>query len=505
MSKISHEPFDDDSPAEPGRAAGHVRALRARRRQFGLRHIMGASVVVGLVFAAIAHAVKTNEPADAMLAVFAVAAAVTALGLSMALRLERWSAVGWMLAVLAPTAAALATVWSDDDKTAPIGLACFLLPMLIGTMIQLVRRVRAAHQETLLWVLALAAERGRPLGPAVAALAAQSSGRNRARLRQLTECLERGLTLPEAFDFVPRLAPSSARLVVRVGHDCGALAKALHEAATGRSARPPGWQSFSARIAYLCFVMIAVQVAIGVVMFWILPRFEAIFNDFQVPLPAITITLIRGTNLVAGGILLPIFAALELFVLLALPFLFAADDPPLGDRAPNPGIRWLTGLVFAPYGVVLVLRWIGSLFDRFFFRRHSVLVLRCMAMVIDAGRPIGAGLRTMAVAYPMVWVRDRLVGVSIATEQGHDWIEALRHFGLIGAGDFALLESARRAGNLSWALRELAEGSARRLAYTMQAFSQAGMATLLLAIGGFVGFVAVAFFMPLVRLIERLT
>jgi type II secretory pathway component PulF len=143
--------------------------------------------------------------------------------------------------------------------------------------------------------------------------------------------------------------------------------------------------------------------------------------------------------------------------------------------------------------------------DRLFLRRHAVLILRCLAMVVEAGRPIGAGLATMALNYPAKWVQERLVGVHLLCEQGHDWVDALWRFGLITRTDLALLESARRAGNLPWALRELADGSARRLGYRLQAIGQIALTLLLLTLGAFVGLVAVAYFLPLVRLIESLT
>jgi general secretion pathway protein F len=143
--------------------------------------------------------------------------------------------------------------------------------------------------------------------------------------------------------------------------------------------------------------------------------------------------------------------------------------------------------------------------DRLFLRRHSIMVLRCLAMIVEGGRSIDLGFQILARWYPATWVRERLAGVYLAVNQGHDWLGSLRAFGLIGGTDAALLDSARRAGNLSWALRELAEGSARRLEYRLQVFGQILFTLTLLVIGTLVGFLAVAYFSPLVMLIQRLT
>ncbi len=222
--------------------------------------------------------------------------------------------------------------------------------------------------------------------------------------------------------------------------------------------------------------MLVLQSIVGFILYFIIPKFEAIFNDFGMPLPGVTVATIEASHWVSDGWILPIVTVLEWLVLLYLPFAFAG---------------------YAEMRVPII--------DRIFLRRHAILILRCLAMVVEAARPIGVGLGTLAVAYPAKWVRERLAGVYLMTEQGHDWVDALWRFGLITRTDYALLESARRADNLPWALRELAEGSARRLGYRLQAIGQIGLTLLLLALGAFVGFVAVAYFLPLVHLIERLT
>ena len=125
--------------------------------------------------------------------------------------------------------------------------------------------------------------------------------------------------------------------------------------------------------------------------------------------------------------------------------------------------------------------------------------------VAEAQKLLLQALKTLAESYPTIWVRERLAGVYLAAEQGHDWIDALHRFGLIRRTDVALLESARRAGNLPWALRELADSSSRRLQYRLQAFGQVLLTLALLGVGVFIGFIAVAYFYPLVRLIEGLT
>src|SRR5947209_8428504 len=188
------------------------RALRASRQQFGLRHLMGLSVVLGVVFAAVAQAVKSREAVDVILAGLACGGAISVLGAFLALRLERGNGIGWALVGLGPTGLAVTLVGAsaEFDPFLMVVVILYILPVLVGSIYHVATRLRAAQQEAMLWVLALAAERGRPLGPALRALAGQSLGNGRLRLLRVAECLDHGLALPDALDFVPRSAPASA-------------------------------------------------------------------------------------------------------------------------------------------------------------------------------------------------------------------------------------------------------------------------------------------------------
>jgi type IV pilus assembly protein PilC len=484
MSSFLEEGEDESREENRKARADASKPWRTKRQQFGLRHLMILSVPLAVDFAACAQAYRTGSDTDAILAVIVTGLSVFALGVFLTQRLGRFGWMGWLLICLGPVAATVALVRAstgpvasatDDDNWLSVCAVLYELPVLLGVVFYLIGRRRKAEQETLLWVLALAADRQRPLGPAVAAVAEQTTGVYRVRARHLAECLDHGMPLSEALDFVTHSVPATAKVLIRVGAESGALAEALKDAASGRSASPAGWQTFGSKVGYLCLVLVFLQAIMAKLFYQVTPMFEAIFRDFGVALPQVTIAIIGISRWAATGFAMPILALLEGFLLIYLPFALSGY-----------------GNLHVPF------------LDRVFLRRHSVLVLRCLAMTVEGDRPIGQGLQILARRYPTSWVRERLAGVYLATSQGHDWIEALRHFALINGGDVALLESSRRAGNLPWALRELAEGSARKLSYRLQAMSQVMLTFVLLAIGLLVGLAAVAYFYPLVQLIERL-
>jgi type II secretory pathway component PulF len=472
--------FDELPADEPtARIAALSELPRQRRRsQFGLRHLMILSVVLAIDSAAGVQAYKSEMIADLILFILITGLTAGIAGGVLAFRSSRWGFVGWAVFSIAPTVGAVGMVGASSDWNPLLMIAAglFVLPVLVGAAIHITARRKQARQEALLWVLALAADRERPLGNALKALGQQSTGGDRRYADRLAECLDHGLTLPDALDFVRGSVSPQARLMTRIGYEAGTLAPALRHAASPRSARTAGWQSFGSKVAYFCLVLLVIQIISGFIFYFILPKLEAIYRDFGMGLPEMTMFVVSIGSWLRNWFVLPVVAIFEGLLLIYLPMAFSGYSE-----------------LHVPY------------VDRLFLRRHSIMVLRCLAMIVEGGRSIDLGFQILARWYPATWVRERLAGVYLAVNQGHDWIGSLRAFGLIGGTDAALLDSARRAGNLSWALRELAEGSARRLEYRLQVFGQILFTLTLLAIGTLVGFLAVAYFSPLVMLIQRLT
>ena len=143
---------------------------------------------------------------------------------------------------------------------------------------------------------------------------------------------------------------------------------------------------------------------------------------------------------------------------------------------------------------------------RFLMRRkHTADIMDNLAMAVENQRTIDAGLQTLVQSYPIGSIRARLSQVSADVQAGVSWSESLQSRGLIRQSDLAVLQAAERAGNLSWAMREMADSNRRRLAYRMNVLVQTIFPPVVLCIGAVVLFIVVALFLPLITLIERLS
>jgi type II secretory pathway component PulF len=356
-----------------------------------------------------------------------------------------------------------------------VGGVTILFAVAIGAGV-ILARARTTQQDSLLWILAIAAERNMPLAPTVASFADQYRGRYRRRIMNLAAQLNWGCSLPEALERVPRVVSRDAVLMAHVGMETGRLPQALRAAASTRSSQLPIWTAIASRFAYLLALLLAIQTICGFLLYFIVPKFEAIFKDFGLELPPMTRGLIEASHMIIRyGLVTAWFPPLEILMLIFLPFSFAG---------------WVN------YDV--------PFFDRLLKRRHLALILRSLALAVEAGKPIEQGLTILASHYPTWWVRRRLIKVDEQVRHGGSWIDALWRQGMIRATDAEVLSSASEVGNLDWAMRELAETGERRLAYRFQAFIQTLFPLVVVGFGLVVFFLAVAFFAPLVDLIRRL-
>ena len=349
----------------------------------------------------------------------------------------------------------------------------FLFACALGAGAIVARR-RASQQDSLLWMLAIASDHGMPMATTARAFAGQFGRGHRRLVLQLADRLERGESLADALDGVRRLASPDARLMVRAGQESGRLGHTLRMAVAARSEVATLRTGVAAKLSYLLGLLLIVQVIGGFCLYFIMPKYEAIFADFGVRLPDVTIWVIQGGHF---------FARYFFWVPLLTVIL----------------------LVWIPFAVA---SWSGlnvPILSRFFKRRHATLIMRALAPFVEAGQPIERGMDMLADHYPTRWVRRKLTRAALRVHQGTDWRAALAGEGLIREADREALSAAAVVGNLPWAMNDLAEVADRRGRVRIEAWAQTLYPAGVVLMGAVVLFVGMGFFLPLVELMRRLS
>jgi type II secretory pathway component PulF len=363
---------------------------------------------------------------------------------------------------------------------AMFGVMILFIPVpliAIALVLMVLDRTRRAQHTALISTLAMAAERGIPMPEAARAFADEMQGDAGIRALALARNLEAGRPLSLAASAVRLRMGSALRLAIRMGETLGVLGPAMRQQLDDSQQADNALRDAIGRLFYLSNVILILVFINTFVMMRIVPVFEKMFEEFELMLPSMTVQLINlSTWVVTIGwvFLVPVNLLLPVFLFGSLLY-FAG---------------WL------PRGLPLV--W--PLTKRY----DGALVMRGLALAIRRGLPLPAALDAVADSYPISMAVGRLRHASMRIAGGMPWTQALRGTRLISSADAAVLAAAERAGNLPWALEQMADSALRRQTQRLQALVGLAFPIALLLVAMFVGFFVIALFLPLVSLIQGL-
>jgi type II secretory pathway component PulF len=187
------------------------------------------------------------------------------------------------------------------------------------------------------------ARSGLPLGPGLRALGEElSDGGFRNALVELADALDQGSPLPTALEAQRDRIPSHVRGLVLGGLRTGKLGDVLGRysayANVGTELKRALWLG----VAYPLFTISVAVVLLLIVDIFLVAQFEAIFLDFGVPLPKLTILLVETSRAArTGWPVLAIFIGLVVAAAMALRFFVPAPiRNSLIGRIPVIGPLW---------------------------------------------------------------------------------------------------------------------------------------------------------------------
>jgi len=381
--------------------------------------------------------------------------------------------LGWILLLSGVGAAGLFLSFAFMGAGSPVVIVAAPVVLLMAYF-----RHRRARQHALLSAMAAAAKRLMPLAPVVDAFAEEWWGLMAHRAHRLAALLRAGMSLPDALYRTRGLVSRQDQVTIRVGQESGLLAAALSDVVRSHDLHAPVWNQMMGRALYLCgVVLFASLMIVPFMMLKLAPEFRKIFEEFDAALPPITEWVFGATRVFAhfGFLTAPaILIVMVIFVLFVLQY-------------------------------VLGTRWSLPVLNRLTRRLDTAVVLESLALAAERNVAFAKAIDTLARWYPRGWIRGRLQAVLRDVGAGSDWSQSLARRGLIRQVELAVFQAAGRAGNLVWALREMADSNRRRLNYRMYLLVQLLFPLAIVAIALLVAVYILAFFLPLISLIQSLS
>lgn len=384
----------------------------------------------------------------------------------------------WMILAGFPLSIAFAVATNGGGAiVAEVWLGFIVLAGLFEIVAGYFNRLHQRHLT--LWQIYLAIASRRPLAEEVELLAQNGDPTQKRRLVEMSEELHEGIEPEEVFAHSSMLSNLEGAYLAS-GLRAGQLPEVLSgilKRRTEFAERLQISQNPLLSVFYLWVVVLTLNLIVGFISYWIIPKFKKIFEDFGTQLPGVTMAMVRASDNYANYwyLAIPVLFAAMVFITVLTLFPFAGGMSGLRER-----LTWLWPRICLPD------------------------VLRTLAVAVRAKLPMEEAFLPLVRRQLRVPLHNRLVRFQELVREGNDcWIGmADEHF--LKPVEAQFLRSAQKAGNLPWALEALSTRFEQRWRFWLMFGFEFLQPVLVLTIGLIVSFIAVAYFLPLVKLINDL-
>lgn len=312
--------------------------------------------------------------------------------------------------------------------------------------------------------------------------------RNRSRkrvirqLKHLASALYDGVPLEEAVSLQSGLLPAEIVGAIQATTEEGRLGEVLSQIALEHSRRielqSESKSSLNQNSAIYAVVLIGMLINVtAFIMYWIVPKYKAIFQDFGVELPRLTEIWIEVSDVVVG------------YWYLIGPFLFLPLMP-----------------LFL--GSILMLdqtSWIPWHIKRLIPRVDAPMLLRRLGYLAANNLPLQPSLLGLAESTPDFGCAQRYERLERRLDQGDELGDALFEEGFINRREAYSISSAAEIGHLGWALGSIASAIDQRRFNRSRWVTEFTRPLVVIMIAFFVASFCAAMFIPLVKLVNDLS
>ncbi len=322
----------------------------------------------------------------------------------------------------------------------------------------------------------------------------QKAGVMKNVLGEIQEDVAAGMTLSDAMAKQPKAFDRLYCKMIAAGEVAGVLEMILQRLADFLEKAQSLKKRIKSAMTYPVIVIFVAVVIVTALMLFIVPQFTGIFKDFDSELPALTQKLIDTSNWLGGK--------------------WLNEDNP--QRVP--GVVWVlcSPIVFfilykllrkSRYGkiavdhAILYVPVVGQLIKKTAVARFT----RTLGTLIRAGVPILDAITITKETSSNYVYEQALQNVHDSVRQGESFAEPLRKARVCDAIVTNMIDVGEETGDLDKMLLKIADNHDEEVDNLVEAMTSLIEPLMTLALGGIVGFIVIALFMPLVALIQSVT
>lgn len=310
-------------------------------------------------------------------------------------------------------------------------------------------------------------------------------------LQDVSSDVEAGQSLSEAMAKHPKVFNRLYTKMVNAGEIGGVLDVILQRLSDFMEKAQRLKSKIKGAMIYPIAVISIALIILTAIMYFIIPKFEEIFTDFGVELPGLTLWLMETSRWVAGtasadqampGALYIIIAPVVIFVLFKL-----IRKTPFGRAA----IDW----------TFLRVPVFGDLVRKSTTARFT----RTLATLISAGVPILEAIKITGETSGN-WVYERALNkVHDSIREGESFAGPLRETKVCDAIVVNMIDVGEETGDMDSMLMKIADNYDEEVDVAVSALVSLIEPAMVIVLGGMVGTIVVAMFMPMIKMIESLS
>ena len=309
----------------------------------------------------------------------------------------------------------------------------------------------------------------------------QRPGKFKMACEQITEDVQSGTMMSEAMGRFPRIFDRLYTNLVRAGETAGALEAILRRLAEFREKAQRLKKTIIGALVYPIAVTVIAVGILTFIMVFIVPEFEQIFIKLDVELPGVTTFLIESSRFVGS----------YWWVLIVLGI----------------GVPILAGIIRRSEAggavidrISLYIPVIGSVLKKSSVARFA----RTLGTLVTSGVGFLEALDITRAATPNIVVRNAVSEVRDSVKEGESINEPLARCGVFNDIVINMIKVGEETGELDAMLVKIADNYDEEVDDAVAAMTALLEPILIIFMGGAVGFIVVALFLPLIKIIERL-
>ncbi len=301
-------------------------------------------------------------------------------------------------------------------------------------------------------------------------------------LEDVVEDIESGATLSDAFAKHPKAFDKLYCNMIKAGEAGGALEAILQRLADFKEKSQTLKRRIKSAMVYPIVVISVACLIVGFILYFIIPKFEAIFKDFGVDLPGMTKFLIVASHVVVDKFYLVILAPVLFVIMIKLIY------------------RNKTGAYILDR-ILLLIPVMGQIVEKSTVARTT----RTLGTLVQSGVPILESLNIVRdTAGNMVFERA-FTRIYESIREGETIAQPLREARIVDDIVVNMIDVGEETGDLDTMLNKIADNYDEEVETLVESLVSLLEPIMIVVLGGIIGFIVIALFLPLISLISKLS